>query len=429
MTDLLSGAFHQPFEEQIKALELRMRNKVGTAKWDDLQKAQHEYAFVVAGVTKAEILDDFEKAILKAGRGSGFDEFKKDFRKIVETRGWHGWTGEGTAKGEDWRMRVIYRTNMATSYAAGRMAQLVDGGFSIWVYKHGNAKEPRLQHLAWDGVALPPDHPFWQTHAPPNGWGCTCRIRGANTTAGVKRAGGDPNKLLPEGWEAVDPKSGAPVGIDKGWDYAVGASSANDNLAMRGKDIGKAEANAASDAVRLISAKLPVLSARVGAELGRILPPSAQEVRLTEFSTFVDEALSGHARGSTKVVGSLQPNWVAAAAKEGIVPETAEIAVRDKDIQHTFRDAKADQLDLAWYRQLPENLQKPDAVILDQTHADPAFLLIYQGANSTSKLVIRVNYKVKKVGVMNIVETGQTVDATGIRGMIGQGYTLVEGSL
>ena len=57
-------------------------------------------------------------------------------------------------------IEVGYRTNMATSYAAGRMAQLIDSKFKFWVYKHGNALEPRLQHLAWDGQALPPEHPF-----------------------------------------------------------------------------------------------------------------------------------------------------------------------------------------------------------------------------------------------------------------------------
>ena len=206
-----------------------MANLVGTATWQDLQKAQHERAFVVAGAMKADLLEDLSKAVLKAAdEGKGLEEFRRQFREIVQTRGWHGWTGEGTAKGEAWRTRVIYQTNMATSYASGRMAQLRDGKFSIWVYKHGNAKDPRIQHLAWDGVALPPDHPFWETHAPPNGWGCTCRIRGANSDAGVRRAGGDPGKRLPDGWDAISPKTGAPVGIDKGWDYKVGAAAADD---------------------------------------------------------------------------------------------------------------------------------------------------------------------------------------------------------
>lgn len=130
---------------------------------------------------------------------------------------------------------MIYRTNIATSYAAGRRAQLVAGNFKYWVYRHGGSLEPRLQHLAWDGIALPPDHPFWITHAPPNGWGCSCRIFGARNDAGIRRVGGLPGKELPSGWDAVDPRAGVQGGIDKGWGYAPGASAVEDIATLRRK--------------------------------------------------------------------------------------------------------------------------------------------------------------------------------------------------
>ena len=160
-----------------------------------------------------------------AAEGRGLDWFRAEFRAIVARHGWTGWTGEGTVKGEAWRTRTIWRTNLATSYAAGRRAQLEAGGFRLWVYRHGGSREPRPQHLAWDGLALPPDHPFWATHSPPNGWGCSCYVVGANTPAGVRRVGGDPDKRLPEGWNRPDPRTGTPAGIDRGWAYAPGASA------------------------------------------------------------------------------------------------------------------------------------------------------------------------------------------------------------
>jgi len=72
------------------------------------------------------------------------------------------------------------------------------------------------------------------------------------------------------------------------------------------------------------------------------------------------------------------------------------------------------------------------AVVLDMTRTDePAFLLIYAAgaAAASKKLVMRVNYRIKKGGVVNIIETGKLVDTSGIRAMIGHGYELVEGSL
>lgn len=221
----LAATFRKPFAEQVAAFRLRMANLVPTARWDDISHSQHDRAFMVAGALKADLLADLAGAVDKAiSQGTTFDEFKRDFRALVTKHGWHGWTGEGTAKGEEWRMRVIYKTNVRQSYMAGRLAQLIDGDYAFWIYLHGGSAEPRLQHLAWHGIALPPDHPFWLKHLPPNGWGCSCLVEGARTEAGIRRMGGDPIKTLPDGWDQLNPKTGAPVGIDKGWDYAPGAS-------------------------------------------------------------------------------------------------------------------------------------------------------------------------------------------------------------
>ncbi len=222
MSDL-TAIFGKPFAWQLAAWRIRLGNQITTAVWDDLWQAQHDRAFTVAGALKAELLADLAAAVDKAITDGGtLESFRKDFRAIVERQGWHGWAGEGTKKGEAWRTKVIYKTNLATSYAAGRLAQLRDGGFDFFVYRHGGSLEPRVQHLAWDGLVLEADHPFWATHAPPNGWGCSCYITGARSREGAKRVGGKPDKELPDGWQTPDPRTGAPKGIDQGWAYAPG---------------------------------------------------------------------------------------------------------------------------------------------------------------------------------------------------------------
>ncbi len=82
---------------------------------------------------------------------------------------------------------------------------------------------PRLHHLAWHGITLRHDHPFWQTHSAPNGWGCQCRITTVTKREGeasAKAGLGEP----PEGWDKKDPKTGEPVGIDKGFGFQPGAN-------------------------------------------------------------------------------------------------------------------------------------------------------------------------------------------------------------
>lgn len=196
-------------------------------------REQHDRAFMVAGAAKADLLADLAAAVDKAiSDGEGLEQFRARFGEIVQKHGWQGWTGSDKAAGTAWRTRVIYRTNAATSYAAGRRAQL--DAFPLWVYRHGGSQDPRPQHLAWDGLALPKDHPFWATHSPPNGWGCSCYVVGADSEASARRLGGEPGRDLPRNWDARDGRGRLP-GIDEGWDYAPGASMADTVRALAPK--------------------------------------------------------------------------------------------------------------------------------------------------------------------------------------------------
>jgi len=223
----LAFIFRRPFAEQVAFFRGKLGNLVPTKRWDDIWKSAHDRAFMVAGAAKADLLADLADAVDKAiSEGETLDTFRKRFFAAVEKGDWHGWTGEATEAGRAWRTRIIYQTNLATSYAAGRLAQLRDAGFRYWVYRHSGAEHPRLQHLAWDGLTLPANHPFWQTHYPPNGFGCGCRVVGADGPESAKLLGGKPGYTEPpDGWDDIDPDTGEQAGIDKGWGYMPGATS------------------------------------------------------------------------------------------------------------------------------------------------------------------------------------------------------------
>lgn len=214
----------QQFQEQIKFF--RDKLNLPTERWDDIWQSAHDKAFVVAGVQKADLLNDLRVAVGKGVEGNSIGEFRKDFGAAVRKSGWTGWAGEGTKAGEAWRTRVIYQTNIATSHAAGRWQQLNDPDLKaarpFWRYIHEDGvAHPRPIHQAWgdSGLTLPNDAPFWKTHFPPNGWFCHCRVKA------VRGPSKDDATQPPEGWDSIDPKTGAPLGIDKGWAYAPGASA------------------------------------------------------------------------------------------------------------------------------------------------------------------------------------------------------------
>ncbi len=234
--DPVAGVYRRPFSEQVAFFRRKLGNLVPTRRWDDMIGAEHDNGFMVAGAMKADLLTDLAAAVDKAiAEGTGLDAFRKDFEAIVARNGWTGYTGSETLKGRAWRVSTIYLTNLRTSYAAGRHAQLVAGDFNYWVYFHGASQEPRPEHLSWNGIALKPNDDFWATHYPPSDWGCSCYVVGANTPAGVKRLGGDPDKKLPANWRKIDTRTGAPIGIGRGWDYAPGARVSDTVRAMAGK--------------------------------------------------------------------------------------------------------------------------------------------------------------------------------------------------
>jgi hypothetical protein len=413
----IHGAFGLEFSEQVEFF--RKKLNLPTARWDDIRRAAHDTSFVVAGAMKADLLADLNRAVEKAiAKGTGLKAFREDFKKIVEARGWHGWTGEGTKAGEAWRTRVIWETNLATSYAAGRNAQLTDPDLlarrPYWKYVHADGvMNPRPQHLAWNGLVLRHDHPFWQTHSPPNGWGCHCRIVAVRAPAE-----GDPTEP-PDGWNQRDAKGNLP-GIDKNWDYAPGASVSND---IR----------------RIVEEKLSTLDATLGAAFGAAVAPTIDKVTDARFAEFFDLALKNRARptGSMMMVGAMKPDWVKEMTEAGVKPATAEMVIRDNDIAHIFRDAKNTPLSPDFFRGLPTHLKTPLAVILDTTHTSPALLIVLDDAPNKAKIMVQIDYLLKKpkYGLFNIVNTGRAMDNEAFEtlrretGKAGRGLILLEGKL
>lgn len=218
-----------PFSEQIAFF--RRKTNVLTQAWTDIYNAEHDYAFVVAGANRNDLLADLRTAVEKViAEGGTLADFREDFAGIVKR---HGWSYNG---GFGWRTRVIYETNLRSSYNAGRYEQLYSmrDTMPYWEYIHSDiVKEPREEHLGWDGMILRWDDPWWIYFFPPNGWGCQCTVRG-RSEAWMKRQGkAGPDTAPPIVWEQriIGQRSPdgprivqVPKGIDPSFEHAPGRS-------------------------------------------------------------------------------------------------------------------------------------------------------------------------------------------------------------
>lgn len=305
-----------PFKEQI-AFFRRKRN-VLTERWTDLWLAQHDHGFMVAGANRIDLLVDLRAAIDRAiADGTGLPAFRRDFDTIVAKYGWD-YTG-----GRNWRTRVIYETNLRTSYAAGRYAQLqsLKPVMPYWRYRHSDAvMHPRPLHLSWNNLVLLADDPWWQTHFGPNGWGCQCTVEAVDAR-GLKRLGkSGPDTAPPiDMQEVVVGKRGphpftvmTPAGVDPGFGYIPGAS-AFEQLAQ---------------GTLTKATKLP---AALGA--GALKPimdlPRAQTALDATYTALKAAVKAEQLAEAAVMIGALDPVLVRGLQALGVTPSTAPIAAGD----------------------------------------------------------------------------------------------------
>jgi hypothetical protein len=387
----LSAVFKQPWQAQLDYFQQKLN--LPTEQWTDIMKAQHDRSFVVAGAMASDLLEDLRQAVGKAIEGgSTLADFRRDFDQIVAT---HGWDFKG---GRNWRTRVIYQTNLQTSYAAGRYQQLTDPDMlkvrPYWLYVHSDSVlRPRPQHQAWNGLILRADDPWWQTHYPPNGWGCQCTVRAVSLQELRDKYGiTGPDTAPVIQTRRVEQDDGSvvyvPDGIDFGWDYAPGQAYVGklllDKAATTSARIG---AEAIQSAVNNIDALDKVIQERWQPLVQQIYPDPAN-YRPTKQRFHI---------------GALSPQLVdkiEQATGESLA--TAVVSVDDAEVKHALRDtgAKVDKrIALDDAMQTVVGMWEPERVYqqVNNNQPEPVYLAVWkaQDGQRYMKAVINANYRTK----------------------------------
>lgn len=209
--------------------------------WRDTWQEEHARAFTVARATQLDVLADIRDAVDAAiANGTTLGTFRTGLRPLLQARGWWGEqdvvdpvTGETvtTRLGTPRRLRTIYETNLRQAQAAGRWERMqrtqAARPYARYVaIMDGRARD---EHAAWHGLILPLDDPWWDTHAPPNGWGCRCKLQQLSD-ADLKRYGwsvGIAPKVEYRAWEngRTGQTMRVPVGIDPGFAYNPGRAT------------------------------------------------------------------------------------------------------------------------------------------------------------------------------------------------------------
>lgn len=282
----------------------------------------------------------------------------------------------------------------------------------------------RPQHRQWNGLVYPIGDSFWQTHYPPNGWGCRCTIR-AYSEADLGQLGVTPSKPFEVKTRTVVSQDGeikdqVPIGIDPGWDHNVGQSWISPELALGQK-----------------LAKLPRYLQ--GPMVDKTISPAFQKVLSERFKAFRSAVKTAEvARGNAQIVGYLDSRTLAALAEHApdLVLETTAVAVLDSKTAHisgTHKASKAAQVWPAdWIDALPENFRNYRAIFWDAKNG--TLVVVPQGnfaldgmkAAPVPKMVLRPNVKTKAGMGLSVVSLGTAPAADLLKS--GQ-YILIAGKL
>lgn len=210
--------------------------------WLDVQREEHDKAFTVAKAMTRELLEDIRGAMDAAiAEGQTLAMFIKNLRPVLADKGWWGrgpvtdpQTGEiiDAQLGSPNRLRVIYRTNMRTSYSAGRWARIQRNkkAFPLLRYVSVRDGRERPEHHAWHNTVLPVDDAWWETHYPPCDWGCRCRAVPLNQRMLDRKKLSVTDKPPHFGTrQSINKRTGEirtiERGIGAGWDYNPGKAA------------------------------------------------------------------------------------------------------------------------------------------------------------------------------------------------------------
>ncbi|WOP15776.1 phage minor head protein [Ottowia sp. SB7-C50] len=215
-----------------------------TFSWQDMWQAEHSHHFTVSRLARLDLLQAIQDSLSRSVSGDlQRRDWMRDTEQLLRDAGWWGdkqvldpATGKMvTTRFDPARLKLIFDTNTRQAAAAGQWERIERTKRSHPYLRYITKRDDRVRplHAAWDNVTLPVGDAFWQTHYPPNGWRCRCRVVSVNEREyqdGKTPGGGTMIKQPPDvvTTEFVNARTGevsrVPVGVDPGFGYNPGAA-------------------------------------------------------------------------------------------------------------------------------------------------------------------------------------------------------------
>lgn len=165
MTKPFSLAFDLPFDEAIAAAKAR-EVVLPDVYYNVLPMERRRHAYTVSGLTALDqvqaVKDQLTQHLEEGGTLASFQK----------------WAASQSFDLPRHRLETIFRNGVQAAYNAGHWRRFEEDAEDrpYLMYDAINDSRTRPAHRAMDGIIRPVGDPFWQTHAPPNGHRCRCKL-------------------------------------------------------------------------------------------------------------------------------------------------------------------------------------------------------------------------------------------------------------
>ena len=401
----LSYAFSLPPSDAVAYFQAK-GHKI-TWNWQEMADSAHAKAFTVAKVARAEVLDSIRSEVDKAlNEGLTYSQFANQLTPTLQRQGWWGkqiiTDSQGNAQevqlGSPRRLKTIYRTNLQTAYMSGRYKQQMENSDlrPYWMYVAILDANTRESHSALSGQVFRFDDPIWQSHYPPNGWGCRCRVRSLSATR-LKRMGAvvqsSKGKLSKHTVETgIDNTTGEvyqhqvvrykngqyQLTPDAGWSHNSGATAFGSDIALMR---------------RLSLVQDPSIRAQAVQALNN------NELRQQVFASWVEDTLSSSRAGhNVQTLGFVSEELASVISHKTNQLAPRVLAMGEKQLIHANSKKHLDHgiaLTKEEYKRLPALVASASEFYWDNKHKN--FLLVLKNGTDTLLLPLNADWNLKKV--------------------------------
>ena len=366
--------------------------------YDEIIHEAHSRAFTVAKITRIDLLSDIQTSLSEAyKKGQGFGEWRDNIKPVLAKKGWLGDVSVTSPKtGEtkqiyvgSRRLKRIFETNMRVSVAKARYESQMSSAGEYFRYKAVLDRRTRPSHAKLHGMILPKTHKFWEKNYPPNDWGCRCRVQ-VLTQSEMQNYG-------------FKPYAGTPLNVaSEDWAYNPGKSAQS------------------------LDSVLAKKAANLSGELKNIvkndLKNYERDRNLYVWQKGLDEAVDELLvkQDKTSPIKAFQLGKIDAYVSKrifeiaGIELADSFIAADKKSILHirpSRKKAYNQALSIDEIRQIPNVLYEAKNVSFDANEGN----LVYwfddkEDAEKINKIIVNLNYALKKFKVTNYMVTIGKVD-------------------